>query len=85
MSESKKLVSYVEECEAAKQHAETLFWYSVDQVSSAERSNSIESATVWARREEGWQNVLHEIRRLMSRKLGPHGIEPKPIRGGEAS
>ena len=75
-----KAISYVEACEAARELAETVFWHCADQVSNAERSNSIACATTWARREEGWQNILHDIRRLRSRKLGPHGSEPRPER-----
>ena len=73
-----KFISYVEGCELTKQMAEKMFWHSVDQVSKAERSNSIACATVWSRREARWQNILREIRELQSREFGPHGIEPSP-------
>ena len=73
-----KAISYVEKCEAARELAEEVFWLCADQVSNAERSNSIACATTWARREEGLQNILHDIRRLRSRKIGPHGSEPTP-------
>lgn len=75
-----KFVSYVDLCQKMEEIADITFWYCADQVSNAERSNSIACATTWARREEGWQNVLHDIRRLRSRKLGPHGSEPRPER-----
>jgi hypothetical protein len=73
-----KFVSYVELCQKMEEIADITFWHCADQVSSAERANSIACATTWARREEGWQNILHDIRRLRSRKLGPHGSEPRP-------